>query len=194
MRPGALILVGCFALVTLGGCAWTSHTATLNPTVNVVSSAVGGGQPVEVEVVDERPRNIIGRRGAGGQIGATITIDQDLEQLVREQLEEGLQKNGFAIAGEGDGREASSMKVEIRAFEYVLVMGFWTGSAQTNATMKAICRNGDETYEELFRTDHKRGAYAIPTGSKTDRILNEALSEILEKILQDQPLLRCLAQ
>ena len=146
-----------------------------------------------MEVVDERPQSIIGRRGAGGQIGATITIDQDFEELVREELEEGLKKNGFAIAG-ADGREASSMKVEIRAFEYVLVQGFWSGSAQTNAAMKAICRNGDESYEKLFRTDHKRGASVIPSGDKTDRMLSETLTAILEEILKGQALLRCLAQ
>jgi len=192
MRSAALAPV-CFALVSLSGCAWTDHRATLNPMLDVAPSAVGDGHGVQVAVVDERPRDMVGRRGAGGAIGETISLDQDLDEVVRGKLEEGLERNGFAIA-RGGGQDASSMKVEIRDFEYELVMGMWTGSAQTTAAMKAICRNGNETYERLYRAEHKRGAFFVPTGGKTDRMLDETLSEVLGEVFRDQALLRFLAR
>src|SRR5712691_10526568 len=113
MRSAVSKLVGSLALTVLGACAFIDHKATLNPTVAVASSGVGTGRSVQVAVVDERPRSLIGRRGAGGQIGGTITTDQAVDEVVRAKLVEGLQRDGFTIAT-GGGSDTRTMKVEIR--------------------------------------------------------------------------------
>jgi uncharacterized lipoprotein YajG len=191
LRSVVSILVVYFALVSLTGCPFSSYRATLDPTLHVAPSAIGAGQPVRVMVVDERPRKMIGRRGTGIS-GGTITIDQDLSEVIRQELEEGLMQYNFAMAT-GDERDPRTMKVEIRAFEYELVMGFFTGSAQTTAALKVIGRNSNETYEKLYRAEHKRGTFFVPTGAKTNRMLDETLTELLGKVLRDQELFRFLA-
>lgn len=192
-RHTTLVLRALCVLVLASGCAFTDHRASLNPAIDVPAVAVGAGRLVRVTVVDERPHESIGRRGVGGGMGGTITLAEPLDGLVRAKLEEGLRRNGFAIAGASD-EGAADLKVEIRDFEYQLVSGFWTGSAQTSAALKAICRDGDETYERLYRAEHKRGAFFVPSGGKTDRMLDETLSKVLDDVLSDDELMRFLAR
>jgi uncharacterized lipoprotein YajG len=163
----------------------------LQPELRGAASSVGGGRRVLLTAVDERPRSLIGRRGAGGSIGGAITTDQDLADLIRQKMADGLQRSGFAPSA-GDGTDPR-MNVEVRALEYELAMGFWSGSVNTRAAVKAICRNGDAAYEKLYRAEDKRGAFFIPTASANTRMLNKTLGDVLDKALADRELLGCLA-
>jgi hypothetical protein len=118
----------CLGLVAAGGCAFVDQKARFDPDVRVPTSNVGAGRRVVIAVVDERPRSLIGRRGAGGSVGGAITTDQDLAELVRGKLAQGLQQYGFAPVS-ADGAEAPKMNVEVRFLEYELAMGFWTGAS-----------------------------------------------------------------
>lgn len=188
-----MLLVGWCGFIAASGCAFVDQKARLDPDVRVANSTVGAGRRVVVAVVDERPRSLIGRRGAGGSVGGAITTDQDLAELVRGKVAEGLQRSGFAPVS-ADGAEAPKMKVEIRFLEYELAMGFWTGSINTRAALKAICRNGADGYERLYRAEGKRGAFVVPSASKNELLLNQTLSDALNKMLEDRELLGCLGR
>jgi hypothetical protein len=189
------LLAAC--LVAVSACAFVDQKATLRPDVSVapaaIDSGMGGGHVVAVHVVDERPRSLIGRRGAGGSVGGSITTDQDVAELVREKIIDALQRDGFAPTRDGAGGDRK-LNVEVRFLEYELAMGFWTGSVNTRAALKAACRNGDATYERLYRGEHKRGAFVVPSASTNERLLNVALSEALGGLLGDRELLACLAR
>ena len=186
-------MVACCTFLAAAGCAFVDQKARFDPAVHVTGSTLGAGHRVVIAVADERPRSLIGRRGAGGSVGGAITTDQDLAELVRGKLAEGLQQYGFAPIS-ADGTAAPRMNVEVRYLEYELAQGFWTGSVNTRAALKGICRNGAESYEHLYRAEGKRGAFVIPSADKNEMLLNETLSEALNGMLADQQLVGCLAR
>src|SRR5690349_5242498 len=187
------LVVLSLGVAAVTGCEFVDQKARFDPALRVTSSNLGAGRRVVVGVVDERPRSLIGRRGAGGSIGGSITTDQDLAELVRGKVAEGLQQYGFAPIS-ADGTEAPRMNVELRFLEYELAVGFWTGSVNTRAALKAICRNGTDTYEHLYRAEGKRGAFVVPSADKNEMLLNQTLSEALNGMLADQQLVGCLAR
>ena len=69
-----------------------------------------------------------------------------------------------------------------------------TGSINTRAALKGICRNGAESYEHLYRAEGKRGAFVIPSADENEMLLNETLSEALNSMLADRDPVGCLAQ
>src|SRR5215813_6014015 len=105
--------VGVLLVGLAGGCAFVNQKATLRPQVTVASSSIGAGKTLALSVADERTKGVIGRRGVGGGMGGSITTDQDVAALVRTQLADGLQRNGFAVtAAAADPRR---LNVEVRA-------------------------------------------------------------------------------
>jgi uncharacterized lipoprotein YajG len=193
MRHWWLASLVCVPLVLGGGCAWTDQKVVLSPAVSGGLQGLGGSRPVALKVADERPRSPIGRRGAGGGIGGSITTDQDLAEVLRTQIADGLQRAGFMVVNGATTQDTPTMSVKVRALEYELATGSWSGSINTIAALKASCRNGTLTYEKLYRAEQKKTALVVPSASTNQRLLNDTLSEALRKVLDDRELLGTLA-
>ncbi len=180
-------------ITTLGGCAFTPQAVKLQPNVNVEKSTVGADKLVMLSIVDERPRTTLGTRGVRG-VGEELTIDGDLVTIVGEALTEGLSSQGFRISKGpvGDERE---LRIELRALEYRLLMGFWSGTLKTESTMKGICKFGSaRPYEKLYRGKHQESVQIVQGEEANNRYVNIALSASINQILSDSAMLRCLSK
>src|SRR5262249_44296102 len=150
--------------------------------VTVASSSIGAGKTLALSVADERTKGVIGRRGVGGGMGGSITTDQDVAALVRTQLADGLQRNGFAVTAAAD--DPRRLNVEVRAIDSELVQGFWAGSVNTSAALKAEARNGDQTFDRMYRSEQQKTALVVPGADKNEALLNTVVSQVLDKMLQ----------
>jgi uncharacterized lipoprotein YajG len=132
------------AIVLLAGCALTSQQAMLRPDLNLARTDLGRGTTVALKVVDERPDKTLGHRGAGMK-GAKITTDQDVAEVFRDKIVEGLQTYNFDPVT-ASGNTPKSLTVEIRLIEYSTSQGFATIAIHTKTALKAIARDGGRTY------------------------------------------------
>jgi uncharacterized lipoprotein len=175
------------------GCAFTAQAVKLQPQIQVTESSRGRGHPVQVTVVDERPRSTLGTRGARG-VGAELTVEGDLVNIVRSSISDGLKRQGFIPTRDKtpDGRE---LRVEIRNLDYGVTVGFWAGSLRTECGLKGICIQGDRRpYEQLHRGEYHESVQVVQTAESNNVYVNAALSKALNALLQDQPLSACLAE
>ena len=190
----AVSRVACYgtASVLFLGCAYISQKAKLDPHPKITTQDTGHGAPVVVRVVDQRPSTRIGYRGMDSKLGE-ITSEQDVAALVRKQIVSGLNAKGFN-AREFDGQPSSRLlRVEVNALEYTTAMDYLKGSVQTRAAFQVYFRKGDSLFSHLYESEVKVASVEAPGAKKNDALINQALSENLEKILEDDGLLRFMA-
>jgi len=183
-----------FVLVgLLGGCAFTPQAVILRPSVDIERSAVGAGKTLKLSVIDERPKTTLGTRGVGG-VGEELTISGDLVTIVSDAIKKGLEAKDFDLPKDiiGNDRE---LRVELRALEYRVLMGFWAGTLKTESTMKGICMFGDSRpYEKLYRGEHQESVQIVQGEEANNKYVNIALSASINQLLSDKELLRCLSK
>jgi hypothetical protein len=184
------------SLLVMGAssCAWTAQKAQLKPQVTVQSADLGGGSSVYVHTVDERQSDVLGNRGAGA-VGAEISASSaEIVSVVDQSLVSGLRNLGFATVSQ-PAADVPELRVEVRALNYKVAMGFWAGALDVDAAMKAICIQGkDRGHEQLHRGHYEDSIQVVQSASNNDEYINKALSSAIDEILRDRPLLDCLAK
>ena len=180
-------------VITSSSCAWTAQKAQLRPQVSVPTANLGGGANVYVHTVDERTSDVLGNRGAGA-VGAEISASTaDVIGAVDQSLTTGLRNLGFTIVPAASA-DTSELKVEVRALQYKVAMGFWAGSLDVDAALKAICIRGrDRTYEQLHRGHYEDSLQVVQGADNNNEYINSALSSAINEVLRDRQLLDCLA-
>jgi uncharacterized lipoprotein len=180
-------------VILTSGCAWTPQAVVLKPEIQPATDSIGQGRSVLLTVVDERPRTTLGTRAVKG-MGAEITLQGDLTNVVRTAVAEGLQQQGFVVSSNKppDGRE---LRVEIRNLDYGVTMGFWAGSLRTECSLKGICIIGsNRPYEQLYRGEYQESVQVVQSAEANEKYLNIALSEAINSLLRDQQLKQALAK
>jgi hypothetical protein len=143
-------------------------------------------------VADERPSKVIGQRGVGG-VGADITVEGDLQNIVTSAITSGLTKHNFAVATQLIG-DASKLRVEIRNLDSKNIMGFWSGTLRDEFSLKAICKSAAGVeYQKLFNGLFETSIQVVPTGEANDKYISAAVSDGVNQLVNDDGLLKCLA-
>lgn len=187
-------LASLFAAVSLcSGCAFQSQVVRITPEVRSTSLVAGEGKNVQLAVLDERPSKVIGQRGVGGA-GADMTVDGDLQGIVSAAIVSGLSQRQF-LARAQDPAGASRLRVEIRSLESKNIMGFWSGTLRDEFSLKGICTSAKgETYEQMYNGIFEKSIQVVPTGEANNKYISAAVSDAVNKLVNDDQLLRCLAQ
>lgn len=182
-----------FALgLALSGCAYHAQKATVAPSLSIAASAIGEGTTVALRVVDERPSMSIGRRGNGMMQAADISSDQDMAEVFRQAIADGLTAQGFKVVAPKAAE--TTLTVELRSLEYKTVTGFWVGHVNVQASLKSIAkRPGADEFERMYRTDKSRNVMIVPTAGKNETQINQAASQLLGEMFADGQLTSYLA-
>lgn len=190
MKKSLVILAG---IVTLSGCAFTPQQANLAPTVSIIASDEGKNVAVGVRVIDERPSKSLGRRGTAYGAAAEITAAQDLAVVVQQQVIDGLRKKGFNPV-EFDRTKEPRLTVEIRLLEYSTSQGFWTGGVHIKGALKAVATRASDNYERMYRSEKEERVIVVPTAESNEKLINMALTELLDQMFADTDLFKFLAR
>lgn len=176
---------------SLTACAWNPQAVVITPTVSVSSKNIGNGRPVTINVVDERPQNKVGMRGAGG-VGGELSVQGDLATVIQDTIADGMERQGF---GRTDSSRKSELRVEIRSLSYEVITGLWEGTLNINMALKAICvRNGQSLYEKMYRGEYKEGIQIAGSEVRNNELVSVTVSRAVNALLADKSLMKCLAR
>ena len=186
-------LVYCaLAAALVGGCAWTPQTATLKPAPNITPSTLGNGVTLAVRVIDKRQSDTIGYRGLDSQ-NAAIRTTQNVAALFQEKIIEGLRQKGFSAAPYQD-QPGRLLIVEIRQIDYTTDMDFWKGIVRTEATLGASMIKDGVKFEQLYSGKRTENTVEAPGAKTNERLINGAISDALQRLFEDDRLIRYLAE
>lgn len=187
-------LIFAFVVSTIvSGCTFTSQAVQVTPELKLNNAMKGTGKTVKITVVDERSSKSLGQRGASN-IGADLTIQGELANIVDSTIKTGLEKQGFSNSNNAVGKSAK-LKVVIRNLDYKVITGFWSGTIRSECGVKAVCKSssGNE-YEKLYNGLFEKGAIVVANEEENNKYVSAAVSDAINKLLNDKDLGQCLAE
>lgn len=160
--------------------------------VSVMESSEGKNVQVAIRVMDERPSKSLGHRGSAYGKAAEITSLEEIAVIVQREVANGLRKKGFTTADYS--HEASPrMTIEIRLLEYSTSTGFWTGGVHIKGALKVQATNAGKSYEKFYRSEKEERVVVVPTAETNEKWINDALSDLLTQLLEDNALIQFLS-
>jgi uncharacterized lipoprotein YajG len=174
-------------------CAFIDQNVKITPSVEVAKSNIGNGRTVGIKVVDEREDSLIGKRGSAYGDAAAIKTDQDMVELFSVEISRGFENKGFEPVPYLEEIPVY-VKVEIRSVEYDTSMGLWTAGNMANSAIKVIAYNESKNYEKMYRSQVEIRTAFVASQETNAKIINQAVSDVIEKMFQDEDLLSFLAK
>src|SRR2546421_254315 len=123
---------------------------------------------------------------------AQITNDQDLAPVFQQKIIEGLTQQGFKAVASTE-QPARLLKVEIRGLEYTTDIDFWKGIIHTKAALQAYSKNENFVYDKLYVAERQETTVEAPRARTNELLINGVVSDVLQKLLEDQKLAKALA-
>jgi len=188
------VIIPVAIVFIFSGCAFAPQAVLLKPDVNIQSGDIGSNKSIILNVIDERTKTTLGTRAPN--MGADLTIEGDLVEIVSDSLSKGLLAQGFQITKSSDEgtTKLKELRVEFRALEYRVIRGFFSGTLKTESAMKGICIvDLLRPYEKLYRGAHEENIQIVQTEASNNKYVNIALSHAINNLLSDSRLLKCLA-
>lgn len=179
------VAAALISLFVLASCAFTPHNVVLNPTTATSNSQVGKGTKLFFRFADERDDTTVGHRSVS-TIGAKVSATS-LPTIVESRLRDGLIAKGYELVDSEDTADAK-VTFRLRAFQFYIEQGFWSGGQNANAVLAADARRGEKDFTNVYRYSNEKRIQVIPDGGGIDTQMNSVLSEVLNKALADTSL------
>jgi uncharacterized lipoprotein len=181
-------------LATLPGCALSPQTITIDPALQADGpKAIGQGRTLALEVVDSRPSPIIGERGGVYPETSSISTTGDITPNIWRALSGILSDYQFSVV-EGDADGSLKMKVVIESIDYVASGGSRVTGVTTSAVVGVVCVNGTREFTGRYRGNTSRDVFIPPDTEENQKLINETLAKVLDRVVSDEKLLEFISQ
>lgn len=181
--------------VLLAACASPQYLQ-LSPERSASVPQTGSGQQVTVIAADARESEVIGTRSGGSMSTAQITVSShELIPQLQAEAERAVRDMGFTPTRDAaQGRP--SITLELASLNYARGNSGQplVGEARIEGVFRAIAQNKGTTYTGTYTSRRTQG-YAIKPGEDANtRMLNDLLSDSLNRAFSDPELGRLLAR
>ncbi|MFY0991424.1 YajG family lipoprotein [Halomonas sp. C05BenzN] len=190
LRLSAALFTGLW----LAGCA-SPHYLQLDPKRTAEVPRTGSGQPITVVAMDGRDSEVIGTRGGSAMSTATITVNaHELMPRLQAEAERAVREMGFSPTTEqAEGRPRLTLTLEHLGYERGESRPV-IGEARLEAVFVAEAVNGGNTYTGTY-TSRRTQSFAVrPDRDTNTRMVNDLLSDGLDRAFRDPELGRLLAR
>ncbi|ABI56816.1 YajG family lipoprotein [Alkalilimnicola ehrlichii MLHE-1] len=192
MAPRAVIAVLMLALL-VAGCAPGSQTVRLEPRPDVARSDEGQGITVALTVEDRRDDPVIGFRD--GERGGEARIEpyEDPALGIRRGVTRALERRGFEVVAAGVPADRR-LHIALEALQYERQAGVVTRGIHLEGRMSARVERGDgDRYTGKARARSERRLVHSPSQTENEQMINEVVTRMLERLLDEAPLREMLA-
>ena len=193
MRINGYMILVCL-LAVLSACALSPQTVTIEPALQVEQAqAIGQGRTLALEVVDSRPNAIIGKRGGVYPETSSISTTGDITPNIWRAVSAVLSDYQFSVV-EGDADGSLKMKVVIESIDYVASGGSRVTGVTTSAVVGVVCVNGTREFTGRYRGNTSRDIFITPDTEDNQKLINETLAKVLDRVVSDEKLLEFISQ
>ena len=186
------IIFPLFLSLSSTSCTYFPQNVTLKPFVSNSKSDFGNGKKVNVAASDIRQNKVlIGRRGNGLTEFAAIENNQDLEKLVKSNVEEILKNKGFVNSDDSK----KLLKVSLLNLKYKSLYGFFTIGSRVDSDIKIEVENKvnkEILYKNTYASSLEKRHFIAPLAGVNEENINLAFQESLIKIATDEDLMKVL--
>ena len=175
--------------VFCAACVYGPQQVRVAPELHLTHAIDGAGKTVRLSVADERASKSLGQTDEG----ADFTLQGKLPNVIESAIRTTLEKQGFN-SSRNARKGAANLRVEIRRLAYNIKPGFLFKSARAESEINAVCKSasGAEFVKPYNGLLEKRVFFL--GWNKDEEILSAAVSEAIDKLLNDKELGACLAE
>ncbi len=124
---------------------------------------------------------------------APISNHQNLEELIKENVAKALQKNGFVVVKNHD----RILDISLLTLKYQSLFEFFTIGSKIDSVLDVSIRSpsGAVLYKNIYRSNlEKRHFMLAPLAYVNEKNINSSFQDVLEKMLNDENLIKFLEQ
>ena len=178
--------------VSIQGCALKPQKLHLDPEIAVTGDSVATDTLLGLSIVDERPTTLLGEVGDPNAEMVPVSLEEDFIPLLTERVSESVEKRGFSVVPTSD---AMTRSLVIKITSLVLNSEKTPFNFQTEllAEVTASARNVNDRYERRYSVRSYQETAGPPFEKHSNQLVNEAVSQALSDMLNDDRLFEMLA-
>lgn len=173
-------------LLSLGGCALSPQTISINPDIDVQGN-VGQSQTIQVDVVDKRNSPVLGQRGGVYEDTSNIMTSDNMTTTLRKSLVRALQKQGYSVV-ERDADTA--LRVEVNSMTYNAYKEKLLYKIEIGMAVRSIVNKNSKEFTGDYKTSRKKDYVKLPGVEENEKLVNETLAGVLKSMLSDEDLIK----
>jgi uncharacterized lipoprotein YajG len=181
-----------FLVITLSSCAYGPQFLALNPDILITNQAEAKSTPISLSVTDSRSDKTLGVAG-DDSVQFDISLKGDIEATLKSKMVEALEKRGIqTVSGDSnptnlliDLQRLTLNSIKNPRFGYVTTM---------EVEILASIVNGNRKYSKRYSVGTEKKLGSVSSSHESAKMLNEAMSQALSSIVNDDALLRALDQ
>lgn len=183
----------CITLVLLSaglftsGCALSPQSVTLMPTADISRAPYGKQRFAVVEVLDQRPSEVLGTRGGIYKDSSEIKLTKEMLTPLVTSTENILGQLGFKV-GRAGADEPVAFTVIVADLVYTSPNKIYANKVNGAIELKLNVVDGGRTFSSSFKTNSTESFALVPSEEKNSVILNKMFSDTLEKLFNDPKL------
>ena len=194
MKTFGLRGILAMALVALvQGCTLKPQYLHLDPVVEVTTEAVTADTLVGLSVRDGRSNKKLGEVGDPHKEMMDVTLDEDFVPLLTKKLTAALEQRGFSVVPESDAM-TRSLVVEITSLALNSTRTPVNFETELKAEVTASAHNASERYERLYYVRSYQETAGPPFERHSNQLVNQAVSQALTDMVNDNKLFEMLAR
>lgn len=204
-HPTETRIIGwCFLLALAAACV-NDHRVRIHPELYIRPGDVGGGTLVKVEVSDRRPRNAIFEKKTGPEIplggGAfnkiSIYPGTPVDDPIEAEIKKALVNLGFNPV-RGNRKFQRLLQVEVLRLQMLTriedpQLKIPEKDVRLRIAFGVTAQSPDQTFKRLYQTHLDKSQNLLTGEFKNEQFINNGISLTLQKIFEDQALLRFLS-
>ena len=182
--------------VLIQGCALTPQNLHLDPEIDVQGEAVAVDTLVTLMVRDSRSSKVLGEVGDPNdpnQEMVDVTLDEDFIPLMTERVTEALEKRGFSVVPDGEAL-TRSLIIDISSLDLNSEKTPFNFETELRAEVAATAQNTNEIYERRYYVRSFQETAGPPFEKHSNQLVNDAVSNALSDMFNDDKLFEMLAR
>jgi uncharacterized lipoprotein YajG len=185
-----------FLVITLSSCAYGPQFIKLNPDV-IGPTDKDFYQPkqtsVVVTVIDSRPNNVLGATG-DNSAQFEITLKGEATTALKAKVLPALEYRGLVLARAAD-RDFPTLVIDLQKLRLSSLKTKRFGYVTTlDVEIVASIINGNKKYSKRYTVGTEKKMGSVSSSQNSENIINEAVTQALSAIINDEALFRALDQ
>jgi uncharacterized lipoprotein YajG len=181
-------------LILVQGCTLMPQKLHLDPVIDVSGPPVTTTDTlIGLSVADSRSTTKLGEVGDPNKEMVPVTLDGDFTARLNQRLTKALEKRGFSVVPDS-GAMTRSIAVYINSLVLNSEKRPLDFETELKAQVSAVARNSNEKYDRAYYVRTHKVTAGPPYEKHSNQLVNDAVSQALSDMLNDDRLFEMLAR
>lgn len=176
----------CSLLFCLAACAMSPQNINIDPVLEPAAvKASTDYNAFNLLVRDERDTNILGSRGGPYAKSAVLKTREDISDKLYAVLSDAFTSAGFQL----DAEATNQLIVSVTGLAYESEGENRVSAVRIRVVVKATVATINNVYTKQYKASHRTEVFMAPDAGTNNKMVNDVLGAVVQRVLDDEELL-----